>query len=1283
MKRGGLLVAAMLYVAVTFASQVNFVSLNNTYALAIREMASVCKDADGFIWASSRMGVLRVAEPDCRIYRLPYVSADVISLKLMYGAGMLVAYSNNGQLFRFNKRMDKFELLIDLRGPLKTGHLSVNNAVIDESGAIWVASSMGLHRFYEGKLRAIGREADEMSRVAISGSGLLAVVRGNALYTVDRRTCEQQYICGNIPKNTSALVYDKISNKLWIGTFADGLMYYDFSVKSTAKKVNVDLPRQPILAIAFNTDATMLLGMDGQGIWELSRSGEKILHHYKEDMNDPESLKGNGVYDIFCDSGRIWISTLTGGLSYFEQHPPGAVHIVHQINSKNSLVNNHVNSVLQDHLGNLWFATNNGISRWNEKTDKWQTFYADKKEAVGPFLVLAEDSTGKIWAGTYGAGVYVLDPATGRELAHYAKEKGSDLPFNNYVFDIYVDSNKDIWYGGGLGNIVRYVTAENSFKKYEYQPVSAFAELSNHQLLMGCTYGLGVMDKHNGDKQIIVDGFLVSDIVYHKNKVWLATAGNGVLSYDMGDKSMRHFNMNNGLPSDYVNSIMVADSFIWAGTEGGIAKLDLQRQQVQTFAHISPLYRLACNRNASTILKDGRILIGTNNGAVLFPPDITQPNASNGRIFLQDLTIAGRSVHDSLSPLKNIDLSTLATLQLNYLQHDFSFELVILDEGVSRSAIEWMLEGWDKDWNKPGEGRKINYSNVAPGEYKLKIHLLANGVIVAEKIIDLRIIPPFWKRWWFYSAVLLLLVTVTYFALRLYIDKLQRRHTADKIRFFTNTAHEMRNALTLVKAPIEELKKEIYSEKGHQHLQLATEQIKELTTTASRLLDFQKVDAGKEKVNFSTVDIVQLIAARKALFDAWAAQEDIVIRFDTDVSDYTSAVDVLMIEKVIDNLVSNAIKYAYRNSTVLLVFSGTPKSWTLEVTNKGIGIGRKAQRSIFREFYRSENAVNARITGSGIGLLLTKSYVKLHRGEISFASQENAGAFFKIEIPYNEIASAPDLTPPRQELIHEIPPAPLCSDVDAPEPLSKLRIFITEDNEKLRAFLLTALQTEFQVFTANNGQEAWPLIRKELPDLVISDILMPEMNGHELCRLIKATFETSHIPLILLSALNSQTDQLYGLGLGADDYLTKPFDIPLLVQKIKTIVRNRTVIREKALRLIQPENNIPILQNEHNDKFVKQAVMVVRDNLANAAFGKEEFAAAMFVSSSLLYKKLKSLTGQSPVDFIKSIRLNHALGLLQSRQHSVMDISELCGFSSVSYFSTSFKKFYGKSPADV
>jgi DNA-binding response OmpR family regulator/two-component sensor histidine kinase len=521
-----------------------------------------------------------------------------------------------------------------------------------------------------------------------------------------------------------------------------------------------------------------------------------------------------------------------------------------------------------------------------------------------------------------------------------------------------------------------------------------------------------------------------------------------------------------------------------------------------------------------------------------------------------------------------------------------------------------------------------------------------------------------------------------------YINKLKQKHAEEKIRFFTNTAHEIRTSLTLIKSPVEELSKETnLTESGRYYLRLAIEQARRLSSVVTQLMDFQKADIEKEQLSLSMIDIVGLVSNRRSMFDSFAGSNNIELVFHSDRESYITAIDDSKMEKIIDNLISNAIKYSHSNSQIQIDLTCNDKKWTLQVKDSGIGISQKAQRQLFKEFYRGDNAINSKVVGSGIGLLLVQNYVRLHGGTISCSSQENIGSTFQVVFPYKEISKNVKTFNPNLRTESEFPiKMETDKQISNSSPIGfpkEMRVLIVEDNDNLRDFMSFTISQEFTVFTADDGKKAWEVIRKQIPDMVVSDVMMPNMDGFELCKLMKSTYETSHIPIILLTALSEKSEQLHGLGLGADDYLTKPFDMSILIERIKSIIRNRKVIKEIALKLIKSETTEPIQENGLNDKFVKRMLNVVWANITNVEFDKDEFASAMNVSPSLLYKKIKSLTNQSPRDFIKTIRLNHAMELLQSQKHTVTEVSELCGFSSLTYFGIVFRKQFGKSPSEI
>lgn len=1277
-----------------YSSNVKFYDINTIYGINLREVASICEDKNGFIWASSKTGILRLSEDTYHIYQLPYETADVINVKLIYENDILIAFTNNGQIFRYNVLSDKFELVIDIRNGLNNSNLWLNGVFVYKSDSLLIASSVGLYKFCEGNISRIGREYFSDVQIERFSNDHLFILGEKSIYLMNVNTKEIKCLyefSEQFSLRVTSHYYDDTEKQLWLGTISDGLYFYDLKNDFFSPAPFKTFPKQPIQAITLNSDSTILIGIDGQGIWELTRTGDKVLNIFKEDIDNPLSLKGDGVYDILCDANsRVWVCTYTGGLLYFDQAHSDITQIIHQVNNHNSLNNNNVNKVIEDNKGDLWFATNNGISHWNTTSGKWTTYFADNQEQTQVFLSLCEDNNGNIWAGTYSSGLYVIDGKSGKEIAHYSSEEDKSSLTNDFIFDIFKDSQGDLWLGGTLGGTFCYVEKENKFKTYPFHAVYSFAELKPGYILLACTNGLFLLDKQTAETAVLLSGYLLCDLFVLGDDIWLATSGDGLIKYNLNDKTSEKFTMETGLPSNYINSILYEDNYLWLGTENGLCRFNPVNKSAIIFSSIWPVLNASINRNSSFKLKDGQLIWGTSNGAVIFHPDVVKPSKLEGCIFFQDLIISGRSVRDSLSVKLDTPLDSLQRISLDYNQNTLTLEFLAIGTGAANSKFSWKMEGIDSEWSQPTSSRILTYASIPSGHFTLKIRMYDGSLsqLVNERSLKIYITPPFWKTWWFLLIIFTFIAAVIIVILRNFIARLEQQHIEDKIRFFTNTAHDMRTSLTLITAPIEELNKEMYlSDKGRYYLSLATEQSSRLSFVTTQLLDFQKVDAGKGQLFLIMTDVVDLVHRRKSMFAATAKKQQIDLLFTTNQASYVTALDELKIEKVVDNIISNAIKYSYSKGKVEISVNCEKDKWTLEVKDYGIGISDKGQSKLFREFYRGDNVVNSKIVGSGIGLLLVKKYVSMHNGDLYLYSKENIGSTFKIVIPYRDVSNiSQSIAPLRPELIsatqgdaNEISILEKKDDVRE----KKEHVLVVEDNYDLQNFLKYALQSHYQVTVASDGADAWKQVQKQLPDLVISDIMMPNMDGFELCRLMKSTYETSHIPVVLLTALSEKAEQLQGLGVGADDYLTKPFDMELLTQRVKSIIQNRKIVREKALKFIREMDNEPIFLNELNDKFVKEAVEAVRINMANPEFDKEAFASAMNVSPSLLYKKLKSLTDQSPIDFIKGIRLNYAVELLQSGNFTITEVSELCGFSTAKYFSHVFKQYFGEPPSKI
>lgn len=1271
MKLITLLIVCLSFISLRASSQeYSFSSINEMFGISMREITSVIQDSDGFIWAASHTGILRVAADEYKQYELPFVAADVLQVKLAYRNGKLVAVTQNGQVFLYNRIYDKFELWFTLAPQLGNDGW-VTNLQIDADNKVWIGTSSGVYVRHGDEMVALFAEQGEFSHLTLLDGNSLLVFTQSAIYRLDTKTYASTRLQGRMPSSISATRYDERMDLVWVGTHSAGMWSYDLKTQRFQEVKIPSFPQFAVRDILVTDGAFVWIAVDGDGIWILDKQTCQVQRVLREDLDNPSSLHGNCVYALLVDKyNRLWTATNSGGLQYTVFASSAVEHLSHKINNPFSLHSNEINALLTDAEGNLWVATQDGIGKRSARTHEWKRFFAGSQQI---FLSLAADKKGRIYAGTYGKGLYILD-STGKKLHHFTDRDGKLFGSGSLVFASFTDSQGDVWLGGVKDSVYCCQSATGKLTAYTPQPVNCFAEYQPGQILLGCLYGLLLLDKQTGRFDVLLSNYNVHDIVVEDKMIWIATSSKGVLGLDMKSGQLEQITVRQGLLSNYTRSLFLSDKLLWIGTDRGLCRLDLTDRRIKTFVAQSLLSNTSFSRNAKVQLPDGRLAFGSSQGVVLFQPSKLISSHSSGRIYFSDISISGRSVRDIPEMTLTEPVDSFSTLKLKYPQNSFTLSIFPLGQ-ISKSArLSWKLVGQDKNWTENTSNRYINYTNLPAGNYTLCIQLY-DEELLAERQLRVVIEPPFWETVWFDFLVVIFIAVLVFMVARFHAHRLHRRYADEKIRFFTRMAHDIRSSLMLIKAPIDELQKEDHlTSWGKKCLTLASEQTKRLSDTATQLLDFEKLDIGCEQPLFARVNLTDLVRRRVAIYEAYAASKQISLSAEYLSEDLWVAADARMIERIVDNLLSNAVKYSLAGGQILMKLTSGTEDWKLVVKDNGIGISKSAQRKLFQEFYRSENAVNAQIIGSGIGLLMTYRYVNIHRGRILVTSELNQGATFEIIIPIHPVSEDQMVETVKSEVM-EIPEQETADVHD-------MHVLVVEDNQALRDFMVYPLRERFHVTVASDGQQAWDMIQAQQPDLVVSDVLMPHMNGFELCKRIKSTYETSHIPVILLTALSDQASQLHGLDLGADNYLTKPFDMDLLSSRIMSIISNRRTVFQKAIENKRAEER-SVVVNQMNDEFIQKAVACVRANMNNEHFGKEEFASALALSQSLLYKKIKALTNLTVVEFIREIRLNYAMELLQSGKYNVTEVSEKCGFTTSAYFCKVFKDFFGKTPTEV
>ena len=560
--------------------------------------------------------------------------------------------------------------------------------------------------------------------------------------------------------------------------------------------------------------------------------------------------------------------------------------------------------------------------------------------------------------------------------------------------------------------------------------------------------------------------------------------------------------------------------------------------------------------------------------------------------------------------------------------------------------------------------------------------------------MDIVIAQPFWLTIWavlLYAAFLCLIAIIL---LRILILRKQRKVSDEKIHFFINTAHDIRTPLTLIKAPLEELReKEELSKEGISNMNTALRNVNALLRLTTNLINFERADVYSSELYISEHELNTFMNEIFNAFQQYANIKHINFTYESNFRYMNVWFDKEKMESIFKNIISNALKYTPENGNVQVFVSETSDSWSVEVRDTGIGIPANEQKKLFKLHFRGSNAINSKVTGSGIGLMLVWKLVRLHKGKINLSSIENQGSVIKITFPKDSkrFRKAHLATPSKQrqeiKVVDNVPPPSpeIYENAQKKENINHRRILIVEDNDELRNYLSQTLSEEYVIQVCSNGKEALTIIPEYKPELVISDIMMPEMRGDELCQAIKNNIETSHIPVILLTALNNEKDILSGLQIGADEYVVKPFNIGILKANVANLLANRALLRSKYANLdLDDEEHDEDCINCSQDidwKFIANVKKNVEDNIDNPALTVDVLCSLMGMSRTSFYNKLRALTDQAPGDYIRLIRLKRAVQLLKEDTHTITEIAEMTGFSDAKYFREVFKKHYNVSPS--
>lgn len=1103
-----------------------------------------------------------------------------------------------------------------------------------------------------------------------------------------------------------------------------GVAYYntshrDWNVYSSYSLPPYQISNNVITAIEEGEDGSIWIGTDHGGVNVVDKKNRTVTTIQHEET-DPLSLSQNTIKSLYKDdTGIMWLGTYKKGVCYYHE----SIYKFKSIESSSQLPYRDVNCFHEASNGNLWIGTNGGGLIYFDRKRREYTQYkhdpSNPNTPAGDVIVsIEEDGQGRIWIGYYLEG---LDCFDGKKFTNYMPDplKDNGLTDNN-VWVLHSDRSGHLWIGTLRGGVVVFdETTGERIKHFETNgSVYALVESRTGDIFIGAQSGLYIYNVAT-EKMELYEPDIFQKIHLNRNDInnlcedsrgllWIGTR-NGLFVFNPYTKDMTIYTQKNGLSADIIQSIIEdSDDNIWIATNGGLTCVKVSTKvetpgyffQLINYDSSEGLQSEQFNYNAAYMTSKSELIFGGSSGFNLFTPSQIYYNTNSPKAVITDFQIYNKSI----IPLEKYDgrvlleksIGQTEQIKLKYSDNYFSLTFAALDYCMpSKSRYYYKLEGFNDQWLETDRtGRRATYTNLNPGTYLFKLMAVNNDGVESEEPVKLRIVisPPIWNTigaWIVY--ILIALAAIIWYRRRTVLeaekkiayaqDRLKMNQQLQieemKLRFFTNISHEFKTPLTLILTPLEELRKQEEEEERQNLLGVIERNARKLLILVTQLLDFRKLDAKAHKILKSHGDVIQFLREQAQLFNEAMYKKQINFTFDSEPSSLFMWFDADKLSKVLVNILSNAYKFTSEggNVAVSLELLGEDRL-SVTITDDGIGIPEAELEKVFDRFYQVESSEEKNYQGSGLGLHIAKEFIELHGGEIKAKFLSEGGTCFVFTLPITREGEEE-----MEAAVEGLENDKLDVSVAESSQEGKLpKLLIVEDNTELRLFLTDRLKNDYILFQAADGVEGQEIAFEEIPDLILSDVMMSGKNGIELCQTLKADIRTSHIPFILLTAKSGEESKLEGLNAGADDYITKPFNLNILKAKIRNIVEARKRVQDEFQQQIKIEPS-KIAISSLDEKLISKALEYTEQNMSNPEYSVEELSRELGMSRVHLYKKLSSLTGKTPIEFIRIIRLKRAAQLLMESQLTVSEIAYEVGFNNPKYFRKYFKDEFGILPS--
>jgi signal transduction histidine kinase/ligand-binding sensor domain-containing protein/DNA-binding response OmpR family regulator len=1300
--------------------QFRFDNYSQEQGLTNNQVQSIFQDRDGWMWFGTSHGLNRFDGQHFKRYKMRLKgdanpTGGLIRDIFQDRSGAIWVGVEKEGLFRLRKGLEEFEPF-----PIKgLEGVSVNAIKSDGAGNIWLGSDSGLYRLTESKtgftascIRCNDRSLSVgmVKEIVVDHRGVVWAGTDKGLFSYNPRNHHLRRVkvgaAGYLADEVWSLYIDAC-RKIWVGTYNSGIYLVSADGRSAQKLLPYPAQdrSQTVKAIIQDKNGDYWFGTRA-GLYSYS-AGSRQFTFYGHDDEEQTSLGQSSILSLFVDAkGDLWVGT-RGGVSYLIDEKKYFKHYSMAKSRQDGLNDSEIYAIWPASNEEVWLGTESGgINILNRKTDKFsvvnRTNSALKSDCVKGFM---PDGRGNVWVSTYMGGISVVNIATRRVVKSYtsAPVRVGGLS-DNRIWTTFMDSKKRIWVGSYKGVDLYDPMSDRFIPRKDivgFKQINWIDEDASGDLWFGANDYLVIYNPSTGGKRIVNE---VVRSFYHlpNGEYMLATQGHGLALYDKKRGIRKFLTEADGLANDFTYSI-VDDGLggLWISTSNGLSRFDKASQTFMNYYRVDGLQNNQFNYGAYAKTSSGELLFGGINGFNLFNPKSVKPNGYKPPVVITSISIFNEPLQIGDDEGNYRSICTTKEVTLRYNQNMITFDYAALNYAKSnKNRYSYKLEGLEDRWINAGNRTTVTYSNLAPGTYKFRVKGANSDGLWNEQgaAITIKIRPPFWGTIWFRGIMLLVLIGTIILVVQFLTNRANLRNKlvfektkakklneidSMKQQFFTNVSHEIRTPLTLIIGPVEKMiENPSLSKDDRVMLEMVRNNTQLLMKLVNQILDFKKLETGKLQADYDKGDLVRFLESAVKPFYFMSEEKGVKLVVDFPERELAVWMDTDKLAKIVNNLLSNAFKFTGQGGEVKVRLQvtdsysfediGQRACYEISVSDTGTGMPASSVDKVFNRFFQSSNSKG--VTGTGIGLSIVKEFVKLLHGDVDVQSEMGEGTTFVVRLPIledyeveNSDTDGGDLSMAKSEDQEKVA-------------ASAKYLLVVDDNADMRTFIREHFKYEFTILEAENGKVGFDLAVKYIPEVVISDVIMPVMDGRELCRKLKKDERTSHIPIVLLTAADSKESEMSGLIAGADDYITKPFDLSILNVKIDNLLLLRNKLREKLKTdiLLQP-TNISIASPD--ERFLRKAVEVVEKYMSEPDLDIELFSSEVGVSRMQLYRKLEALTSMTVKEFIRDIRLRRAAQLLEQDKITISEVVYAVGFRDLAHFRKCFKDVYGMSPS--